>query len=121
MEAQKGKKNKYGSFASYLAMLRFESFAFMFKPLPVNSTKTKQKHTHTHTHTAHTNHQKIMTSQVHHSYNNFFFFFCFQIPLKIDQRFFFKNYFLFLATLSFRPNNLSFFFLCRIIHFHSQA
>lgn len=52
MEAQKGKKN--GSVALYLAMLGFESFAFMFKPLPGSSTKTKQKHTHTHTHAHHT-------------------------------------------------------------------
>lgn len=60
MEAQKGKK-KNGSFALYLAMLRFESFAFMFKPLPGSSTKTKQKHTHTHmcahTYTTHHTHK----------------------------------------------------------------
>lgn len=51
------RKKKYGSFASYLAMLRFESFAFMFKPLPGSSTKTEQKHTHTHTH-SHTTHRE---------------------------------------------------------------
>lgn len=51
------KEKKYGSFASYLAMLRFESFAFMFKPLPESSTKTEQKHTHTHTH-SHTTHRE---------------------------------------------------------------
>lgn len=57
------KEKKNGSVALYLAMLGFESFAFMFKPLPGSSTKTKQKHTHTHTHThtTHTNHQKTMT------------------------------------------------------------
>lgn len=47
------KEKKNGSFASYLAMLRFESFAFMFKPLPGSLTKTKQKHTYTHTHPTH--------------------------------------------------------------------
>lgn len=48
------KRKKNGSVALYLAMLRFESFAFMFKPLPGSSTKTKQKHTRTRTHTPHT-------------------------------------------------------------------
>jgi len=46
------RKKKYGSFASYLAMLRFESFAFMFKPLPGSSTKQNRNiHTYAHAHT----------------------------------------------------------------------
>lgn len=51
-------------------MLRFESFAFMFKPLPGSSTKTKQTYTRmrVRAHT-HTRHQKVVTSQVSYTYN----------------------------------------------------
>lgn len=84
------RKKKNGSFALYLAMLRFESFAFMFKPLPGSSTKTKQKHTHIHTraHTHHThkppeNHDITGSIQLHKIFH------LLQMPLKIDQCFFF--------------------------------
>lgn len=80
------RKKKDGSVALYLAMLGFESFAFMFKPLPGSSAKTKQKHTHTRTHHTHTNHQKTMTPQVQYSYKKLFHLL--QKPLNIDQPFF---------------------------------
>lgn len=56
----------------YLAMLMFESFAFMFKPLPGSPTKTKHTHRHTRTHTYHTHkppEYHDTTFSIHHIFN----------------------------------------------------
>lgn len=48
------RKNKNGSVALYLAMLGFESFAFMFKPLPGRVQQKQNRNIHTCAHTHHT-------------------------------------------------------------------